>query len=856
MSFLLPNNIKYLPYGIKSRDTQRLRNEYGDNSFTRRPRKTFFRQYLSAFGDPIIKILLAALALNIIIAVKNANIYEPLGIAIALFLATFVSTLSEYGSESAFLKLEQQSAVSQCRVMRDKKLMTLPISEIVVGDTVYLSAGERVPADGLIVRGSVYVDQSALNGESTEVQKHPGKSPESWELSAQSQIFRGSVITSGECIMSVGRTGDRTFYGNVAAEIQTPGVKSPLTQKLSALAGVLGKIGYIAAALVFIADLFNLLVLDNAFNIAYIREELLTPAAMFSNILHAITLAITVIVVAIPEGLPMMITVVLSANMRRLKKDNVLVRRLMGIESSGCLNILFCDKTGTLTSGQLSVSGFYDVNGRFFRDIPTAEKEDVLRCCQLGSDSTMIGKKPVGGNATDRAVLSFVYDKVYDGMTVSEKIPFDSTKKYSAIKHGGMWYIKGAPERLFEKSTYVSRPLIDRWKALAREGVRVIALAKSQDMKTYSIIGILAIKDKLRRDARYSVKIVQNAGINVCMVTGDNADTAKSIAASCGILTDADITLTSDEMSRLSDSELANILPRLKVVSRALPADKSRLVRVSQSAGLVCGMTGDGINDAPALKQADVGFAMGSGTEVAKQAGDIVILDDNFTSISKAILYGRTIFKSIRKFIVFQLTMNLCAVGISIIGPFIGVDTPITVMQMLWVNIIMDTLAGLAYAGEAPLSRYMEETPIGRREHVLNGKMAGQIFTMGAYSLLLCTAFLSMEFFRRRFGFYTDSTGFMTAFFALFIFSGIFASFSARSDGIRIFAGIMRNRAYVFIFMLITAVQLWLIYFGGSVFRTSGIPIEKLPEILILSAGVIPADMMRKLIVRRKKKIT
>ena len=849
---LLPCDIKYKPHGNRTKDVESLRKEYGNNSFTRRPRKTFFRQYLSAFGDPIIKILLAALALNILIAFRNADIYEPLGIAIALFLATFVSTVSEYGSESAFLKLEQQSAVLQCRVMRDRKLITLPVSELVVTDTVYLSAGERVPADGIMIKGAVLVDQSALNGESTEVQKLPGQPGSSWDLACKSQIFRGSVITSGECIMTVGRTGDRTFYGNVAAEIQNETVKSPLTQKLKTLAGVLSKIGYGAAALVFAADLFNLLILDNSFDPAFIKAELMSFPVLISDLLHAVTLAITVMVVAIPEGLPMMITVVLSANMRRLKKDNVLVRRLVGIESSGSLNILFCDKTGTLTNGRLSVTGFYDINGRFFKDPPQAEQTDIICCCQLGCDSTMIGKNPVGGNATDRALLSYVYDKSFDNLTISKKIAFDSTRKYSAVNHKGTWYIKGAPEILFSKASNVSQALLNQWKKLVSDGVRVIALAKSSDMEHYSIIGIIAIRDKIRRDAMYSVKTVQNAGIYVCMVTGDNADTAKSVAQACGILTDNAVTLTSDQMSKLSDSELAALIPRLKVVSRALPADKSRLARVSQSIGLVCGMTGDGINDAPALKQADVGFAMGSGTEVAKQAGDIVILDDNFTSISKAILYGRTIFKSIRKFIVFQLTMNLCAVGISIIGPFIGVDTPATVMQMLWINIIMDTLAGLAYAGEPPLIRYMSEMPVKRSEHVLNGRMAGQILTMGGYSLLLCIAFLCLDYFKERFGFYHDNTGFMTAFFALFIFSGIFASFSARSDRLRIFANLSKNRAYIFIFLLIIAVQLWLIYFGGSMFRTSGIPLSKLPEIILLSASVIPADMIRKLIVSKK----
>ena len=846
MSFLLPDQIKYSKTGVRAKEVPALSRKYGSNRITRKPRKTFWRQYLSAFGDPIIKILLAALALNLIIAIRNANVYEPLGIAIALFLATFVSTLSEYGSESAFLKLENKTDSITCRVIRDGKLHSVNISELVVGDTVLVSGGDRIAADGIIVSGSVLVDESALSGESREIRKTDGAPGDKWDISSKHQLFRGSVVTEGECLMCVGRTGDSTLYGTVASEIQEASGKSPLTERLSVLAGALAKIGYVCATLVFFADLFDALLLDNAFDMNAVKAELISPAQMTSNILHALTLAITVVVVAVPEGLPMMITVVLSSNMQRLKRDNVLVRRLVGIETGGSVNILFCDKTGTLTRGKLSVIGFYDTSGNCHKRLPARSCEDVINCCNLCNESMMADGKPVGGNATDRALLDFAFDRNVKNKKIISRIPFDSTKKYSAVKSDSGWYVKGAPEIIFSKCKSVPDSIRSTLKRLTFDGTRVIALAKSADMQNYTLLGLIAISDKLRPDVRRSVKTVQNAGIQVCMVTGDNAQTAQTIAAACGIFRQGDVSLTSDMLSKMSDEQIIEILPRLRVVARALPSDKSRLVRLSKKAGLTCAMTGDGINDAPALKQADVGFAMGSGTEVAKQAGDIVVLDDNFTSISKAILYGRTIFKSIRKFIVFQLTMNLCAVGISIIGPFIGVDTPVTVLQMLWINIIMDTLAGLAFAGEPPRARYMSEKPLKRTEPVLNLPMSAHIFVMGGYSLLLCTLFLSLDFFKTRFGFYEDPLSFMTAFFALFVFGGVFSALCARSEGRNLLSGISKNRSFILIFAVIFAVQTFILYNGGELFRTGGLTVANFVQVLLLSATVIPVDFLYK----------
>lgn len=831
MTFLLPKNLNMQNTGLSPKDVQKSRAEYGKNTLTQKPRKTFFKQFLCAFNDPIIKILLIALCLNIIITFKNANIFEPLGIALALFLATFVQAISEYGSESAFLKMQEQSDDATVCVIRGGRAENIHIDEIVTGDLVILSAGERVPADGVITEGSVFVDMSQLNGESAEKQRVKTAPADDWSLLEKGQLFRGYVITSGSCKMRVGRVGDATFYGGVAREVQTESEPSPLTKRLSKLAGVLGKIGYVAAGLVFVCDLLNSYMGGS-------RESIIT------NVLHAITLAITVVVVAVPEGLPMMITVVLSSNMSRLKRDNVLVKKLVGIETAGCINILFCDKTGTLTEGKLSVEGIFDLDGNRLKP---PYSDEILQALFVNNDATLTKNGAVGGNATDRALVDFLKKK--PECRVQRTVPFDSAKKYSAIRCGDRWYFKGAPE-IFLKG-YENSRVYETWQTLSKNGVRVIAAAVGDSIENAKPLCIVAIRDRVRRDTKKSIDTLKGAGVYVCMVTGDSLLTAKSIARECGILDDSGLAIESSTLSKMTDCEVREILPRLKVVARALPQDKSRLTRLSREMGLVCAMTGDGINDAPALKNADVGFAMGSGTEVAKGAGDIVILDDKISSIVSAVLYGRTIFKSIRKFIVFQLTINLCAVGVSVIGPLIHIDTPVTVMQMLWINMIMDTLAGLAFAGEAPFPRYMKQKPIPKNAHVLNGKMTGQILFLGGYALTLCILFLTTPFFKNSFGFYNNYPAFMTAFFALFVFLGIFSGVCARSpDTLNTFSGLSKNTTFIIVFMLIGIVQLALIYFGGSVFRTTYIDPSKLLKILLISLSVIPVDFIRKVVIR------
>lgn len=875
--------------GLTVDEVSESREKYGDNQLGRRKTKSFLKKFIENFDDPIIKILLIVLAVNLILLFKNFKWYESAGIAIAIFLATFVSTISEYGSESAFEKLQEEADKITCRVNRAEGLLELPINEVVVGDYIILQAGERIPADGFIISGTLSVDQSALNGESNETTKIPSNEPlfnDGSNFMQKNKLFRGSIVCSGEGIMEVTHVGNNTFYGHIAHEIQDETRDSPLKFRLKKLAETISNFGYTGAAIVFVADLFNSVVMKQGFDILKIMEVVKTPSVIVGNLLHALTLAITIIVVAVPEGLPMMITLVLSSNMKRMLKDNVLVRKLVGIETAGSLNILFTDKTGTLTKGKLEVTSFVIGNCMEYTSMPELARYQKLyqlfNLSAVYNTSAFISNKDsirraVGGNATERAILDFVLNHSADpkGVQVISRTPFNSTDKFSAaeIVYGRRQFtlIKGAPEIILSNCTsyYDEQGAlcpISEISGLRRimnkmtdRAVRLLAIAtsesevkKTSDLKGLTLVGIIGIRDEIRCEAVGAIRQVTRAGIQVVMITGDNKDTATAIAKEVGLVRDGqeNAVITSEGLARLNDSELKQMLPDLRVISRALPSDKSRLIKLSQEMGLVTGMTGDGVNDAPALKKADVGFSMGSGTEIAKEAGDIVILDDNFLSISKAILYGRTIFKSIRKFIIFQLTDNLCAVIVSIIGPFIGVATPITVIQMLWINMVMDTLAGLAFSGEIPLEEYMREPPKRRDTPIINTYMWNQILVTGIYTAFLCIIFLKFPVFSKLFRGAEGRQYLMTAFFSLFIFTSVFNSFNARTYRLNLLAYIWGNKGFMLVLSFIIIVQLILIYFGGTVFRTTGLSFMELQIVLLLAFTVIPVDMARKIFIR------
>lgn len=840
--------------GLTSSEVEASRKKYGSNRMTRRKEEPLALSFIKNLGDPIIKVLLISLAVNIIFTFKNIDWFETGGIAVAILLATGISTLSERSSRTAFKRLNEATK-ALVRVRRDGEALTVPIDEIVVGDVVLLCAGDAVSADGILISGAVSLDQSALTGESKEASKVPSKTTSQSDLSPSSEsvCLRGCLVSSGEGEMLVERVGDSTFLGGIVQELQEDTRESPLSLRLSRLAKQISTLGYGAAVLIALSNLFSSICIESDFVREVMLFKLTDAQFMVNEIIHSITLGLTVVIMAVPEGLPMMIAVVLSSNVKRMLKDNVLVRKQTGIEAAGSMNILFTDKTGTLTKGKMSVEGFIAPDGSRINGINAFKNvlpELFLDFCEnsfYNSSATITKKGASGGNATERALLDAVkkhFSPKYPTEHI-QKTPFDSKIKYSSATLEGTTYLKGAPEIIIPS---INDPSFDRFEveraisSAQSEGKRVIMMSKNRKF-TCAIV----ISDPPKREARASVEALRRAGIDTVMITGDGVLSAKSIAEHTGIITPRrDLCLTHTEFENMTDDELCNALPRLAVLARALPQDKSRLVRLAQKMELVVGMTGDGINDAPALKLSDVGFAMGDGSAVAKDAGDVVIIDNNLSSIVKAVLYGRNIFKSIRKFLVFQLTMNFSSALLCMIAPFFGFEAPITVSQMLWVNMIMDTLGGLAFAGEAPQKRIMKEKPKRRDEPILNKYMMHQIFISGGFSVIISLLFLISPSFTSHFRRSENDLVLLSAFFGLFIFLSVMQCINSRTDRLNIFNGITQNRVFILIMLLISVIQVSFIYFGGAVLRATPLTVGELIFTLGIAALAIPFELLRK----------
>lgn len=852
--------------GLTDKEVLESRKEHGDNSLKKEKTKSFIRRFFENLGDPIIRILIVALGIQLVVTMGNCNFLEIVGIVVAILISTTVSTVSEYTSERSFEKMRDSELNDKVSVLRNGVVQLIDSTEIVVGDIIYLNSGEKIVADGEIIEGKILVDQSALNGESAEARKTPGVT-DKWELLSESKVFRGSAITSGSGIMEVQKVGADTFYGMVATDVQVETRESPLKLRLGKLASQISKIGYIMALIVGVAYLFNTLIIDNSFDPNKILESIKDYRHLIESLLHALTLMITVVVVSAPEGLPMMITVVLSANMKKLIKNNILVKRMVGIETAGSMNILFTDKTGTITEGRPRCEKIICDSGEF-SSVASLRKCGAIYnvLCISARYNTDVKKENgaiIGGNSTDRVIFELFENEACQDVNITEKTSFSSELKYSSIKlKSGETIIKGAAEILLSccdgilksdgtigdlnKDIYVSG-----YKSMSSSGARVIAVVLSDDEKNKNyLVALIIMKDKIRSDARRAIRSITDAGIQTVMITGDSKETATAIAKESGIISShtKDSVWSADDLRNMTDEEVKRILPGLRVIARAMPRDKTRIVKLAQEMDLVAGMTGDGINDAPSLRLADVGFAMGSGTDIAKSAADVVILNDSIGAIEKTVLFGRTIFKSIRKFITFQLIMNIAACGVSIIGQFIGVEAPITIIQMLWVNIIMDTLGGLAFAGEPASTYYMKEKPKARDEEILSREMLHQIGYTGIYTLALSIFFLASPIVRRYYGFSSSHDAFYTAFYALFIFSGIANCFVARSERLWILSDIKKNVAFILIMSGICIIQVVMIYFGGEVFRCIPLTVGEIAMAVSLAFTVIPFDCIRRIV--------
>ncbi|MBR0150746.1 MAG: calcium-translocating P-type ATPase, PMCA-type [Synergistaceae bacterium] len=824
--------------GLTDSEVKASREKHGSNSLTELPGETLRAKFLASLKDPMIIILLCALVIQLVLFVMGrAEWFEPFGILVAVLIAGGVSSITEYRQEQkASLLKAQQEAGETTKVIRNGTIHEIHVSEVVAGDIVYLQAGDKIPADGEIVEGSVKVDQSALNGETEEAEKLPNSSNDSYDIKDllnKYYAYRGTVVCSGEAYMKILVVGDKTLFGELALEVQEAQRKTPLQVKLGKLAHQISVFGYTGATAIVLGILARTFITGNLPPDAYEWARL---------IIDAVTVAVTIVVCAVPEGLPMLTSMLMSFQSMQMAGDNVLVRKINGLETAGSLNLLFSDKTGTITEGRLTIAEIALPSMKVCKslnELDAESLEDIAMGAGANNSAGVGDGQVIGGNSTDRALMAFfmadsdILAKIEAAKkSVKESVAFTSdTKTASITLSNGTKYIKGAPEKILPhcKNIASSRKKLDAYiNGQAERAMRLLAVAKDSG-SGMELVCVLSIRDNVRKEAVDAIRQVRNAGIQVVMVTGDRKETAVAIAKEAGLISrPEDVAMTSQEMAEKTDDELKAILPNLRVISRALPSDKSRLVRVAQELNMVVGMTGDGVNDSPALKKADVGFAMGSGTEVAKEAGDITILDDNFKSIAKAILYGRTMFKSIRKFLVFQLTVNVAAVMICFLGPLFGQNVILTVIQLLLINLAMDTLAAIAFGSEPPRQEYMNEKPIPRDENIITSDMLSEILTGAAYITVMCLAVLFVPKIRGLFG-AVDVVYLRTAVFTLFMMAITFNGLAMAS-----------SKNCVFVMMFIFVMQWAFVEFGGEVLSVEALSLDSWLNCFVLAVLVVP----------------
>ncbi len=897
--------------GLDEKQVLESREKYGSNAIPDSEPTTFWAEFLETFKDPMIRILLVIAAIMIVMCILGyAEPYEPIGTIVAILVVAIVSAKTGVASDTKYRQLKESTKKDQCKVYRNGELIVIDVDDAVVGDKILLQSGDKIPADGVLISGAMRVDNSALNGEAEECKKT--ETTEDFQLADnitgdtfvdEHSLFRGAVVFDGEGVLDVRKVGLKTMMGRMAEEMQGKEPDSPLKVKLGKLAKQISTFGYIGAIVI------TLLYITYFIFLAPVAGGGTGPEAFFAQgfnviiqkFIEAVSLAVVIIVCAVPEGLPLMISLVLMQNTSKMLDHNVLVRKAEGIETAGSVNILFSDKTGTITKGVLEVVEFFTADGK------TIEFEELKQYKEVKSNLDLaIGKNTqsmydsnheiIGGNITDRALMKFIGENTFreleanTGYVVTESQSFNSTNKFSQarIDSVGKTFYKGAPEKLLAKAKkYLGSDgkvrdidmdvINEKIDSLSNKAMRVLSFGYSEKPLKENeinddlvIIGLVGIRDDVRPEAKTAIKEVQEAGIQVVMITGDRVETAVAIAKDAGLIqNDSDRVLTSAMLNEFTDDELKKIIPNIRVIARALPTDKSRMVRLCQEMNLVVGMTGDGVNDSPALKKADVGFAMGSGTEAAKEAGKIVIIDDNFRSIKDAILYGRTIYHNILKFCTFQLVINVAAVVISALAPFFGVEEPLKVTHLLFVNLVMDSLGAIMLGNEPAREKYMKEKPRRRDENIISKKMMSQIGIMSVWLVALSAIYYMVPAIANLFnsnaaaGFGTNaeqSPQHMTGYFVLFILAALFNGFNVRDEGFGIFRGLNENKGFIRVFLIIALVQAFIVnaalipldFFGWISQMFSCTPFSAVGWclVILLAVTMIPVDLIRKLFVK------
>lgn len=865
--------------GLTSSQVEENRKLYGSNKLPEPEMKKWYDFAKKELSERITMILVTIAIVQLALGFMGVMEFsEPIMILVVLEISIAIAVKTGLGVQKSAAELRAKTSVRYCDVIRDGKLQTINKDDLVVGDLVCVGTGQEIFADGYLVEGKISVNNSAINGESKECKKTPlegyiyKRTTSTDAYTNQNNLFAGTTVMSGEGKMIVGDVGINTVNGDTLVKMQTlEAPKTALNIALDNLSNFISKWGTIAATLTFVI-LTITGILEVGFG-EYFGNGFLNT---IQNLAQNFSVALTIVVAAVPEGLPLIVKLVTKQNVKTMERFNILAKNPNKIPELAYVDLICTDKTGTLTTGIMTPKTIIDGNGNEVDHSSGLWSNIEANIC-LNNSATFDSENHItGGNSIDRAVLSLVtpekYHKIKDEYKEKLKQVFSSTNKYSAFtSQDNITYYKGAPEKLIEKcDSYLdldgenilslTKDVLDRLNekigSMTKNSMRCIALTYTKEDLTENILpenmtllGIIGVVDPVRKEVPEAVKVAHKAGIQVIEITGDCIETATAVAKECGIYKDGDIALTNDEFERMSDDEVKNILPQLRVISRCSPNTKLRLVTLAQEIGRSVAMTGDGVNDSPALKKADVGFGMQGGSDVAKEASDIVLTDDNFASVVKAVELGRTFMHNIMMFLEFQLPINISLLILSMLYPVIAGTALLASVQILIVNIIMDSLNSLSFGGEPPKDEYMDERPIkkGSGLFIRGAKKRIALSTasfIGLYMIITLTPIANL---------FANGTEALTARFGLLCFMAVFNGFNIRTEHINLFTGISKNKNFVYIAISILASTIILCN-AGELLKVCTLSLNQWLVITALAIMVIPIDLMRKAFEKREYK--
>ena len=866
--------------GLKSSEVEVSRTTYGSNKLPEPELKKWYHFAKEALTEPITMILIIIALFQLVLGAMGVmSLSEPVMIIVVLAIVTEIAVKTGLGIQKSAAELRAKTAVRYCDVVRDGNVQTINKDDLVVGDLVLLRTGQEIFADGFIVDGEISVNNAAINGETKECRKIPSanykhvKTTSTTAYTDQCSLFAGTVIMSGEGKMIVTDVGVNTVNGDTLVKMQTlEPPKTALDIALDHLCDFISKWGTIAAALAFvimtITGILNAGSLSQYF-LGSILESIQKVAQNVSN-------ALTIIVAAVPEGLPLIVKLVTKQNVSTMEKFNILAKNTGKIPELAYVNLICTDKTGTLTTGEMTSTVMINGNCQDIFNKESSLNELIdLNICMNNSAVFDSNGNITGGNSIDRAVLDMLSpedaQKIQNKAIMKKRVPFSSENKFSAVtlNNGANDFTvyKGAPEKLIEKCKFYldndgivtelteekRKALKSHIKGLTEKAMRCIALTISDKTDDglpdeMNLLGIIGVVDPVRNEVPEAVKIAHKAGIQVIEITGDCMETAKAVAMEAGIYKPGDLAVTNDEFEAMSDVKVKEIIPQLRVISRCSPNTKLRLVTLAQEIGMSVAMTGDGVNDAPALKKADVGFGMQDGSDVAKEAADIVLTDNNFASVVKAVELGRTFMHNIMMFLEFQLPINISLLILSMVFPIIsGGSALLAAVQILIVNIIMDSLNSLSFGGEPPKEEYMNEEPIMKGSGLFIRGAKGRI----ALSSIVFIALFGVITFGPVGNMFATKLSAMTARFALLCLMAVFNGFTIRTDSMNLFKGIKNNKLFVYIALGIFAMAVVLCNFVGNLVQTTPMDVKQWIVVLVTAFMVVPVDWIRKTICKK-----